>query len=126
MKNFKPSFQGLSKTLVVAFLAAAAFISPSVAGQTTSAPIVVKDTSSSAKAIWLKAEVIHADSNSMVVREQANGMMIHTFTYAPAVQGQMRKVMDQGGYQHGDKVKILCQQGQTVALRISGRPSKSP
>ena len=37
----------------------------------------------------------------------------------------MQKLMDQGGYQYGDKVRILYQQGQTVALRVRGKPSKA-
>ena len=52
-------------------------------------------------------------------------MMIHTFTYTPALQAQMAKLVQQGGYQYGDKVKILHQPGQTVALRLAGAPSKS-
>lgn len=93
-------------------------------------PVVVKTPSlkiakSTVKGNWLKAEVIHADANSMVVREQDNGMMIHTFTYTPEVQAQMQKLLDAGGYQYGDKVKILYQQGQTVALKLRGKPSKA-
>jgi hypothetical protein len=92
-----------------------------------SAPIVVKKPKNSAtpsKASWLKAEVIHADANSMIVREQANGMMLHTFTYTAGLQPQMQRVVDQGGYQYGDKVEILYQSGQTVALKVRGKPSK--
>ncbi|MGC2421518.1 MAG: hypothetical protein WA405_07700 [Candidatus Acidiferrales bacterium] len=74
--------------------------------------------------VWLKAEVIHADAHSIVVREEIDMRMIHTFTYAPAVQAQMLKIINQGGYQYGDKVKILHQQGQIVALAIIGKPSK--
>lgn len=93
-------------------------------------PVVVKTPSlkiakSTANGNWLKAEVIRADANSIIVREQDNGMMIHTFTYAPGVQAQMQKLLDQGGYQYGDKVKILYQPGQTVALRLRGKPSKA-
>ena len=98
-------------------------------GQVTmSAPIVVRSPGASGAALkgnWLKAEVIHADSNSMIVREQVNGMMIHTFTYTPELQAAMAKFLDQGGYQYGDKVQILYQQGQTVALRVRGKPSKT-
>jgi hypothetical protein len=61
----------------------------------------------------------------MVVREQGNGMMIHTFTYTPQVQAQMQRILDAGGYQYGDKIKVLYQQGQTVALRVRGKPSKA-
>src|SRR5208282_6924843 len=51
------------------------------------------------KGEWLKAEVIHADSNSIIVREQANGMMIHTFTFAAPLKDKMSAVVDKGGYQ---------------------------
>lgn len=102
-----------------------------VHGQTgVSAPIVVRSSTPTATATpsvkgnWLKAEVIHADSNSMVVREQGNGLVIHTFTFTPDLHTKMQKVLDQGGYQYGDKVQILYQHGQTVALRVRGKPSK--
>jgi hypothetical protein len=76
------------------------------------------------KGNWLKAEVIHADSNSIIVREEANGMMIHTFTYSPEVHDEMQRIQDRGGYQYGDKVKIRFVQGETVALKVHGKPSK--
>jgi hypothetical protein len=84
-------------------------------------PMVVKQTPP--KAVWMKATVIHADSNSIVVSEQGNERMIHTFTYTPEVHEQMRAIIDQGGYQYGDKVKIRYMPGETVALRIRGNPS---
>jgi hypothetical protein len=103
---------------------------PASAQVNISAPLVVrssgaKASSGSLKGSWLKAEVIRADSNSIVVREQVDGRMVHTFTYAPELQAQMQKLADQGGYQYGDKVRILYQQGQTVALRVRGKPSKA-
>ena len=73
---------------------------------------------------WLKAEVIHADSNTIIIREQANGMMIHTFNFAPELKDKMQAILDHGGFQYGDKVSILFQPGQTVALKIHGKPSK--
>jgi hypothetical protein len=73
---------------------------------------------------WLKAEVIHADSQTLIVRERENGMMIHTFTFSPNVKYKMRTIVDKGGYQYGDKIRILHQRRGTVALRISGKPSK--
>jgi hypothetical protein len=73
---------------------------------------------------WLKAEVIHADSNSIVVREEDNGMVIHTFTFAQPLKDKMSSIADKGGYQYGDKVKIKFTPGQTEALEIKGKPSK--
>ena len=110
--------------LALLALAASCAARPSRA-QNMSAPIVVKSSTAPVKPGWLKVEVIHADSNSMVVREQANSMMVHTFTYSPALQAAIQKIVDAGGgYQYGDKIKILCQHGQTVAFRIDGKPSK--
>jgi hypothetical protein len=73
---------------------------------------------------WLKAEVIHADSQTIIVREQKNGMMIHTFNFSPEMKDRMQAILDSGGFQYGDKVGILFMPGQTVALRIHGKPSK--
>jgi hypothetical protein len=114
------------KTVGLGVLAlAAASLAPPSRAQNMSAPIVVKSSTAPVKPGWLKVEVIHADSNSMVVREQANSMMIHTFTYSPALQAAIQKIVDAGGgYQYGDRIKILCQHGQTVALRIDGKPSQ--
>jgi hypothetical protein len=36
----------------------------------------------------------------------------------------MQALLDKGGYEYGDQVKILIQPGQTVALEIHGKPSK--
>jgi hypothetical protein len=94
---------------------------PAVAQEVTSTPVVVKQTPP--KSIWLKATIVHADAHSMVVREQGNPLALHTFTYSDNLQAPMRQINEAGGYQNGDKVKILYKQGQTVALRIKGKPS---
>ena len=117
-------------SILAAIAVAAAFSLAAVPGRAQiNSTVVVKSptprASNSAKGSWLKGEVIRADANSIIVREQDNGNMIHTFTYTPAVQASMQKLIDQGGYQYGDKVQILYQQGQTVALRVRGKPSKA-
>jgi hypothetical protein len=127
MKNFKTF-------AMIAVVAAAAWIAvvPARAQTERTAPIVLRSANSSsdksqntAKSNWMKGEVIHADSNEIVVREEQNGMMIHTFTYTPELRERMQTISNNGGYQYGDKVKIRYQAGQTVALKIHGRPSKS-
>ena len=72
--------------------------------------------------MWLKAEVIHADQLSLLVREEDNGMNIHTFTYSDKAREKIQAVLDAGGYQYGDKVKIRYMPGKTEALDIHGRP----
>lgn len=112
-----------------ALLSALAFASaissrPAAAQTTTASPVMVREVGS--KPIWLKASVIHFDSNSIVVREQADERMIHAFTYSPKAQQEIQKALNlnKGGYQSGDKVKIRFLKGQTVALAIHGKPSK--
>jgi len=73
---------------------------------------------------WLKAEVIHADAVTLIVREQQNGYAIHTFNFSADLQPKMQAMLDKGSFQYGDKVSILYMPGQTVALRIHGKPSK--
>jgi hypothetical protein len=73
---------------------------------------------------WMKAEVIHFDSHSIIVSQIDNPRMIHTFTYATNIQNKMQQLEDKGGYQWGDRVKILYEPGNTVALKINGKPSK--
>ncbi|HXW62580.1 MAG TPA: hypothetical protein VEJ45_08280 [Candidatus Acidoferrales bacterium] len=97
-----------------------------IRAQAISAPIIVKSSNpnTNPKSEWLKGEVIYADAHSIIVRQRDNERMIHTFTIAPALKGRMQAIVDSGGYQYGDKVKILHQHGQTVALKVSGKPSK--
>ena len=119
----------IAPAAVLAISASPARAQGPVAIATAAAPIISQVISSvSAKpkpqGNWLKAEVIHADSNSIVVREQANGMMIHTFNFAPELKDKMQAILDHGGFQYGDKVSILNLPGQTMALKIHGKPSK--
>ena len=92
------------------------------------APIIVHTIVSPKKkqpsGTWMKAEVLHADNTSMVVSEQGNERMIHTFTYSDELKAKMQKIIDTGGYQYGDKIKIQYTPGHTVALKIHGKPSK--
>jgi len=117
MKNSKIA-AGIAAALAFAVLCTGA---PAVAQLATSTPVVVKQTSP--KTVWLKATVVHADGHSIVVREQGNDLALHTFTYSDNLQNAMQQISQAGGYQFGDKVKILYKQGQTVALRIKGKPS---
>jgi hypothetical protein len=88
----------------------------------TSSPIVVKQKA--VKPVWLKAEVIHADQLSLLVREEDNGLNIHTFTYSDKAREKIQAVLEAGGYQYGDKIQVRYMPGKTEALDIKGGPSK--
>lgn len=85
----------------------------------------VRPNSTPAGDYWLKATVIHFDSHQIIVREANNERMIHTFSYASALQPKMETLQGKGGYQYGDRVRILYPGGQRVALEIRGKPSKA-
>ena len=114
-------FGGLAMCAAIA----AGFVACPAHAQTsanTNAPIVVKEKP--AKPVWMKAEVVHADKHSIIVRERDNAMMIHTFTYSERAQGKMDQILENGGYQSGDNVRIQWMPGSSEAMDIKGRPSK--
>ena len=122
MKSYKIAAQiAALMALGLIFAAAPAFAQLKMSASTSATPMVVRQTPP--KGIWLKAEVVHADAQTITVRERGNALALHTFTYSENLQPAMRQIHEAGGYQYGDKVKILYKQGQTVALRIKGKPS---
>ncbi|HTP44328.1 MAG TPA: hypothetical protein VMJ13_07165 [Candidatus Acidoferrum sp.] len=106
----------------IALTSAPARAQDEVAPLNTSASVVVKQKP--VKPVWLKAEVLHADRLSLLVREEANGMNIHTFTYSDKAREKMQAVLEAGGYQYGDKIQVRYLPGKTEALDIRGVPSK--
>jgi hypothetical protein len=105
------------------FLLCAGLLLPSLGSSAQTSTAVVHKQGT--KPVWMRGEVVHADRNSIVVREQSNPLFIHTFTYSPGVKLKMEALDDQGANFHsGDLVKIRYQTGQTVALKIHGKPSK--
>ena len=134
MKNYR-IFAGsfaLAAALVISAspARAQAAAAAAAAGEAVATPIVTKVIKAATPkgtpkdGNWLKAEVVHADANSIIVRERDNGMAIHTFNFAPELKDKMQAILDKGGFQYGDKVNILYTAGQTVALKILGKPSK--
>jgi len=63
-------------------------------------------------------------SNAIQVQSLAERREIHTFVYSDRIRGRMQYLFNHGGYQYGDRVKILYQPDSEIALRIKGKPSK--
>jgi hypothetical protein len=128
MKNFNSIAGALCCAAVMLLIAApparAQVIEPARTPISTdvNTPVVVKQKP--AKAVWLRAEVIHSDRRTLIVREEGNGTEIHTFTFSERAKDKMEQVQDAGGYQTGDHVRILWIPGSSEALNIKGRPSK--
>lgn len=93
-----------------------------VASAQVSPVVMAKQTSQ--KPVWLKVEVVRFDQRSLTVRVPGQETRILTFTYAASAQPQVQKVLDKGGYQYGDAIKIRYIPGTSIALRIHGKASK--
>lgn len=120
----KPHISLLRFAAALAFLASLAMAAPARAQMDSSGVVASKPLK--VKPIWLKAEVVHVDHNSIVVREVDHPMMVHTYTFSTKMAEQMEKLQANGGFQHGDKVHILHEPGKDEALAIHGRPSRPP
>lgn len=110
-----------SFALAAALLFGCAFLAPLAAAQ-AGPPVMVKQITP--KPVWLKAEVVHFDRNTMTVRVAGDTMRILTFTYADSAQAQVQKALDKGGYQYGDTIKIRYVPQTSVALAVRGKLSK--
>jgi hypothetical protein len=101
----------------------------STSAQVTTAPVIKlkpihTQQAKQAKPQKTQFEVLYMMRTGIEVRSLINGLEIHTFTYSDQIRDAMLKLLDQGGYQYGDKVEIQYQLGTEVALKIKGKPSK--
>ena len=89
----------------------------------TSKPVAVKGLKTP-KPVKFLGEVLFSNAQSITVRSRQDLRIIRTFTYASGIRDKMLQILEQGGYQYGDKVEITSEPGRDVALRIKGKPSK--
>jgi hypothetical protein len=120
--TFTPGSARAQAPVAAAAAAAASVVSPVI---TRVYDVVTRRQPTPEGSEWLKAEVVHADAVTLIVRERENGYAVHTFNFSPDLQPKMQAMLDKGGFQYGDRVSILFMPGQTVALRVHGKPSKS-
>jgi hypothetical protein len=113
-----------NSSIRVLFLAAGLMLAavPAAAQLDTSKPIAIKTLKP--KTVKFRGEVLHMNPVSITVRSRENERVIRTFTFSPKVRDRMQRILDDGGYQYGDKVVIESEAGSDVALRIKGKPSK--
>ena len=113
-----------SLSLVVA--GAVWFAAVPAGAQVTTGPMIKAKSvhTQEAKPAKTRYEVLHMMTTGIQVRSLVNGLEIHTFTYSDQIRDAMLKLIDQGGYQYGDKVEIQYQPGTEVALKIKSKPSK--
>jgi D-alanyl-D-alanine carboxypeptidase len=117
------------KFSILLFAASAVFAAAVPArAQVTAAPAIKTKAKSvqtqETKPTKTRFQVLHMMNTAIQVQSLVNEREIHTFTYADPIRDQMQKLLDQGGYQFGDKVVIQYKPGTEVALKIKGKPSK--
>ena len=83
-------------------------------------------TQTKPKILKFKGTVLSSNSISITLADQQNPKMVQSFSYSPEVKQQIASVIQNGGFQHGDKVTVDYAAGTSVALHIHGKPSKTP
>jgi Spy/CpxP family protein refolding chaperone len=112
-------FSLIAVALAFAFTAA----SPAVRAQVETAP-PIKLKSPKPKRLKFKGEVLTANTQQLVVRSRENSAIVRTFSYTLESREKMQKIIDRGGYQHGDKIEVEYEAGSDVAIKFKGKPSK--
>jgi hypothetical protein len=69
--------------------------------------------------------VMNATPVQITVKAKGDDMAVRTFPLAPAASAKMQETIAKGGYQYGDKVSVLYDQGSQQAVKVKGKASKS-
>jgi hypothetical protein len=93
----------------------------------TAVPIVVnaiKPKPLPAGIVKFEGYVINANTAQITVRAKGNDLAIQTFALSKGASEKMQQTIDRGGYQYGDKVTVLYNTSNVVAVKIKGKPSQ--
>ncbi|HUN64365.1 MAG TPA: hypothetical protein VMU53_20360 [Candidatus Sulfotelmatobacter sp.] len=91
------------------------------------APIIVKAVTPKPKpagVVKFQGYIVNANTAQITARAKSNELSLQTFTLNPQVAAKMQKIVDNGGYQYGDKVTIYYDAATRTAVSIKGKPSR--
>jgi len=91
------------------------------------APIIIKALTPKPKPVGVQkfeGYIVNANTAQVTVRAKGNDMGIQTFALNPEVATRMQKIVDNGGYQYGDKITVYYDATSRVAVKIKGKPSR--
>jgi hypothetical protein len=91
-------------------------------------PIVVNAVKPKPKANGLakfEGYVMHASRAQVTVKALGNDMSVQTFALGEAAATKMQQIVDKGGYQYGDKIKLEYDPQSMTVVKFKGKPSKS-
>jgi hypothetical protein len=131
----KRVFKAAGFVLPMMLVAAGAFSAPAAAQDPvltpiivdTAVPIIVNAVKPKPKHTGLakfQGFVQHANIAQITARAKENELSLQTFPLSPEASAKMQKIVDQGGYQYGDKVTIYYDPATMKAAKFKGKPSK--
>jgi hypothetical protein len=91
------------------------------------APIIIAAVKPKPKPSGLskfEGTVLHANSVQITVKALGNDLSIQTFPLSDAASAKMQVIIDRGGYQYGDKVKLEYDPQSLRVVKFKGKPSK--
>lgn len=100
-------------------------ITPVVVGE--AAPIIVKAVTPKPKpagTLKFRGYVLNANIAQVTAKARGNDMAIQTFPLSGAVAEKMQKIIDKGGYQHGDKITVYYNSETHQVVSFKGKPSR--
>jgi acylphosphatase len=74
--------------------------------------------------VKLQGFVMNASTAQITVRAKGDNMSLQTFTLSPNASAKMQETIDKGGYQFGDKVTVIYNTANQIALKVKGKPSR--
>jgi hypothetical protein len=90
----------------------------------TAVPIVVKALKKKPSGLAkFEGYVIHANAAQVTVRSKDNEMAIQSFPLEPDASAKMQIIVEKGGFQYGDKIKIFYDPSTMKATKFKGKPS---
>ena len=93
----------------------------------TAAPIIINAVKPKPKFTGLakfEGTVLNANSAQITLKALGNDMSIQTFPLSEAASARMQQIIDKGGYQYGDKVKLEYDPQSLKVVKFKGKPSK--
>ena len=91
------------------------------------APIVVKAMTPKPKPNGVQkfqGYIVNANVAQVTLRAMGNDLGLQTFPLSQRVAAKMQKIIDNGGYQYGDKITVYYDPQTRTALKLKGKPSR--
>ncbi len=92
------------------------------------APIIINAVKPKPKFTGLakfEGYVMHANTVQVTVKALGNDMSVQTFPLSEVASAKMQQIIDKGGYQYGDKIKLEYDPQSLRVVKFKGKPSKA-